>query len=129
MTTSYDTDLLLPMEEFADRLRELRQARGLTQARLAELLDTSPRVYNRWETGSALPRLDTLVQLADLLEVSLDELVGREEVEEHELRLRNPKLHELYREIDRLSDEDQKALVILLDSLVKRSQIGKVLAG
>jgi hypothetical protein len=55
--------------------------------------------------------------------------VGREEVEQADLRLRNPKLHQLYREIDRLSDEDQKALVILLDSLVKRSQMGKVLAG
>jgi len=68
-------------------------------------------------------------RLADLLEVSLDELVGRTEPHEPDLKIRNPKLHQLYREIDRLSDEDQKALVILLDSLVKRSQMGKVLAG
>lgn len=129
MTARHEADLVLAMEAFADRLRELREARGLTQARLAELLDTSPRVYNRWETGAALPRLDTLVQLADLLEVSLDELVGRTEPHEPDLKIRNPKLHQLYREIDRLSDEDQKALVILLDSLVKRSQMGKVLAG
>jgi len=129
MTARHEADLVLAMEAFADRLRELREARGLTQVRLAELLDTSPRVYNRWETGAALPRLDTLVQLADLLEVSLDELVGRTEPHEPDLKIRNPKLHQLYREIDRLSDEDQKALVILLDSLVKRSQMGKVLAG
>jgi len=129
MTTHHKADLALAMEAFADRLRELREARGITQARLAELLDTSPRVTNRWETGAALPRLDTLVQLADLLEVTLDELVGRTEPHEPDLKIRNPKLHQLYREIDRLSDEDQKALVILLDSLVKRSQMGKVLAG
>ena len=129
MTTRHEVDLTLAMEAFADRLRKLREDRGLTQARLAELLDTSPRVTNRWETGAALPRLDTLVQLADLLEVSLDELVGRTEPHEPDLKIRNPKLHQLYREIDQLSDEDQKALVILLDSLVKRSQVGKVLAG
>jgi len=118
------------MEAFADRLPKLREDRGLTQARLAELLETSPRVTNHWETGAALPRLDTLVQLADLLEVALDELVGRTEPHEPDLKIRNPKLHQLpYREIDQLSDEDQKALVILLDSLVKRSQVGKVLAG
>lgn len=74
--------------------------------------------------ASALPRLDTLVQIDD----TLDELVGRTAIDDSELRLRNPRLHQLYREIDRLSDEDQKALVILLDSLVKRSQMGKVLA-
>lgn len=129
MTARHEDDLAMAMEAFADRLRKLREDRGLTQARLAELLDTSPRVTNRWETGAALPRLDTLVQLADLLEVSLDELVGRTEPHEPDLKIRNPKLHQLYREIDRLSDEDQKALVILLDSLVKRSQVGKVLAG
>ncbi len=94
----------------------------------AQLLETSPRVHNRWEPDRPY-RAWILVQVADLLKVSLDELVGREDFEEHELRLRNPKLHELYREIDRLSDEDQKALGILLDSLVKRSQIGRVLAG
>jgi hypothetical protein len=43
--------------------------------------------------------------------------------------IQNPKLHALYSEINRLSDEDQQALVILLDSLAKRSQMGKVLAG
>jgi hypothetical protein len=42
--------------------------------------------------------------------------------------IQNPKHHELYRQIDRLSDEDQQALVILLDSLVKRSQMGQILA-
>ena len=37
------------------------------------------------------------------------------------MRIRNPELHSLYKEIDRLTDEDQQALVVLLDSLVKRS--------
>ncbi|RMF00384.1 MAG: XRE family transcriptional regulator [Alphaproteobacteria bacterium] len=129
MTSEPRSHAEIEMEQFADRLRELREARGLTQARLAELLEVSPRVYNRWETGAAAPRLDTVVKLADILEVSLDELVGRTEPEEPQLRLHNPKLHKLYREIDRLSDEDQQALVILLDSLVKRSQMGQVLAG
>ena len=126
-----DQTRMLPeigMDPLATRMKEFRQARGLTQTRLAELLEVSPRVYNRWETGAAAPRLDTLVRIADILEVSLDELVGRRQPQEQALRLHNPKLHQLYREIDHLSDEDQKALVILLDSLVKRSQMSQVLA-
>jgi len=108
--------------QLAERLRELRESRGLTQARLAELLDVSPRVYNRWETTETTPRLDTLVRIADILSVTLDELVGRAE-SDPEPQIRNPRLRELYDQIHRLSDEDQQALVILLDSLVKRSQI------
>jgi len=76
-----------------------------------------------------VPRLDTVVKIADILDVTLGELAGRQEPQEPRLRLHNPKLHQLYQKIDYLSDEDQKALVILLDSLVKRSQMGQVLAG
>ncbi len=72
--------------------------------------------------------MDTVVRLAEILEVSLDELLGRKEATEPEFRLRNPKLHKLYTQIDQLSDEDQQAAVIVLDSLVKRSQFGKLMA-
>ena len=119
----------IDMEEFAQRLREIRSARGLTQARLAELLEVSPRVYNRWERDAAIPRLDTLVKIAETLEVSLDELVGRKELDGDVLKIRNPELHSLYKEIDRLSDEDQQALVVLIDSLVKRSEFHRMMAG
>ncbi len=119
----------IDMEGFAKSLRETRSARGLTQARLAELLTVSPRVYNRWERGAAIPRLDTLVKIAEILEVSLDELVGRREPDLDAVRIRNPELHSLYKEIDRLTDEDQQALVVLLDSLIKRSQMRKVMTG
>jgi len=129
MTLHTKTGTETDMEMFAERLKALREGRGLTQARLAEMLDVSPRVYNRWENEAVAPRLDTVVKIADLLDVTLDELVGRQEPQESRLRIHNPKLHQLYQEIDRLSDEDQQALVILLDSLVKRSQMGQVMAG
>ncbi|RPJ55540.1 MAG: XRE family transcriptional regulator [Acidobacteria bacterium] len=115
-----------PMSDFSDRLRALRTQRNLTQTRLAELLAVSPRVYNRWERGVATPYLDTIVKIANILQVSLDELAGRQPAPS-EPRLQNPKLSQLYRQVDQLSDEDQQALVILMDSLVKRSQLAKVL--
>lgn len=119
----------MALDAFVERLRTFRRDRGLSQTRLAELLGVSPRVYHRWESGSATPRFDTVVKLSEILEVSLDELAGREPPKSVEFRVHNPKLHSLYREIDKLSDEDQQALAILLDSLVKRSQMDKVLMG
>lgn len=115
------------MTDFHQRLRQLRKARELTQTRVAELLGVSPRVYTRWENGDATPLLGTVVKLADILDVSLDELAGRKETN-GDAKIHNPELHRLYKKVDQLSDEDQQALVIVLDSLVKRSKVSKVMA-
>ena len=101
---------------------------GSTTARQREPVSaTCPRVYSRWETGDVTPHFDTIVRLADTLGVTLDELAGRKDVTA-EAKIRNPELNRLYGKVDQLSDEDQKALVIVLDSLVKRSRVSKVMA-
>ena len=109
------------MTDFYQRLRQLRTARKLTQTRMAELLEVSPRVYTRWDNGDATPLFGTVVKIANILNVSLDELAGRQETDEG-AAIHNPELHRLYKKVDQLSDEDQKALTIVLDSLVKRSR-------
>ncbi len=91
------------------------------------MLTVSPRVYTRWENGDAVPLFATVVKIADILDVSLDELAGRTETND-QTAIHNPELHRLYQKVDQLSDEDQKALVILLDSLVKRSRVDQVMA-
>lgn len=61
---------------FADRLRELRSARGLTQKDVYTAIEVSPIVYQRYEYGHS-PAHDKLIALADYFDVSLDYLVGR----------------------------------------------------
>lgn len=115
------------MTAFAERLRKLREQRKLTQTRLAELLAISPRVYNRWERGVATPHLDTVVKLADILQVSIDDLAGRTAASAEPL-IHNHRLHHLCQQADHLPDEDQQVLIVLMDSLVKRAKFEKVLA-
>lgn len=59
-------------------LKELRKEQMLTQEQLAEQLNVSRRTISRWETGSNLPDLDLLIDLADLYEVDLRELLDGE---------------------------------------------------
>lgn len=91
----------IDMAGFSERLKQLRQERKITQTRLAELLDVQPRVYNRWERGDAVPHLDTVVRIAEVLGVTIDELVGRQDGNGQPI-VRNPELLRLYRELDTL---------------------------
>ncbi|MEL7475721.1 MAG: helix-turn-helix transcriptional regulator [Cyanobacteria bacterium J06555_12] len=115
------------MTAFSEQLRKIRQERKITQTRLAELLGISQRVYTRWENGNAKPHFDSLVKLAELLNVSLDELAGLHPTSS-EARIHNPELHRLCLKVDQLPDEDQRALVIVLDGLIKRSGLKQLAA-
>jgi len=115
----------LEMSEFAERLRLLRESRQLSQVRLAELVGVDPRAYNRWERGTIAPHLDTLVKIADVLQVSLDELVGRKPVAS-EVRIRNHALNSLWQQADALPDASQQALVLVIDGMVKQAQVEKI---
>ena len=50
-------------------LKELRKEKTLTQSQLAEQLNVSDRTVSRWETGTNLPDLSILVELADFYDI------------------------------------------------------------
>ncbi|MBD2782929.1 helix-turn-helix domain-containing protein [Xenorhabdus szentirmaii] len=116
----------LDMTAFAERLRLLREARNLSQVRLAELLGVDPRAYNRWEKGASAPHLETVIKIADVLLVTIDELVGRKAVSD-EVKIRNHTLHTLWQKADSLPDTDQQALIVILDSFVKKAMVEQVM--
>ena len=59
-------------------LKELRKEKELTQEQLAEKLNVSGRTVSRWETGSNMPDIGMLVELADFYEVSIPEIIAGE---------------------------------------------------
>jgi XRE family transcriptional regulator of biofilm formation len=62
----------------AKRVKEYRRQKGLTQQKLAEKTGLSFNTITKIEQGiGKSPTLDTLNKLADALNVSIDELVGR----------------------------------------------------
>ena len=60
------------------RLRELRTGEDLTQKQLAEKIGYEAHNIGDWERGKAEPSIRDLIHLADAFEISIDELVGRE---------------------------------------------------
>ncbi|HHY82975.1 MAG TPA: helix-turn-helix transcriptional regulator [Clostridiales bacterium] len=59
-------------------LKELRKEKRLTQEQLAEKLNVSGRTVSRWETGSNMPDISLLVELAEFYEVSIPEIIDGE---------------------------------------------------
>ncbi len=111
------------MTDFAKQLVTLRKARGLTQQDLADLLDVQPRLVGRWEQGQGKPQFDYLLKLADVLEVSLDQLLRGEAAERPTPDIRNRKLKELCRRVDQLKSEDQDVICHFLDLAVRHDQL------
>ena len=65
------------MLRIGKKLKELRNAEGLTQAQIAEKLKISRVNYTRYETDVSRPDYETLLAIAEFYEITLDELFGR----------------------------------------------------
>ena len=68
----------MDLQKIGTFMKELRKEKELTQEQLAETLNVSRRTVSRWETGSNMPDLDLLVEMADLYGVELRELLNGE---------------------------------------------------
>ncbi len=64
---------------FSKRLNETRKAKGFTAQKMADQLGLALRSYQFYEGGRRSPSLDTLVKIADILNVSTDYLLCRDE--------------------------------------------------
>ncbi|PCR82270.1 transcriptional regulator [Streptococcus salivarius] len=71
--------------EFSERLKELRKQAHLTQVELASKLGIVQSSYADWERGKKKPTQDNLVKIAQVLNVSVDYLVGISEEKSDEL--------------------------------------------
>ena len=66
------------MSKLSENLKLLREKNKLTQQVVSDHLKITKSVYSKFETGGAEPTLKLLVKIADLYNVSIDELVGRQ---------------------------------------------------
>lgn len=68
---------------FGETLNRIRKAKGRTAQNMADMLGIGIRSYRAYESGDREPKLDSLVKIADYLEVTTDCLLGRLPPEGH----------------------------------------------
>ena len=69
---------------FSEKLYELRKKEGLSQEELAEKVNVSRQTISKWEMGQSSPEMEKLVNLSKIFDISLDELVGNDDINEKE---------------------------------------------
>lgn len=73
----------MEQQKIGSFLKALRREKALTQEQLAERLHVSGRTVSRWETGSNMPDISLLVELAEFYDVSIPEIIDGERKSEN----------------------------------------------
>ncbi|KRL05775.1 helix-turn-helix transcriptional regulator [Liquorilactobacillus oeni] len=60
-------------------IKEEREKREMTQEKLANTLNVNRQAVSKWETGTAYPDIDRLIQISELFNVSLDSLIKNDD--------------------------------------------------
>ena len=67
------------MNKFKERLRELRQEKGLTQQEISNALQIPPTTYANWEQGRREPSIDNIIALCKFFDIPAGYLLGTED--------------------------------------------------
>ena len=65
------------MKSIWETIANLRKQKGMTQSELAEKMNVTDKAVSKWERDLSCPDINTISKLADVLDVSVEELLKR----------------------------------------------------
>jgi transcriptional regulator with XRE-family HTH domain len=121
----------LAMAVFGEILKRLRQEKGLSQQELANLIGVHVRQVSKYEMGTSMPTLDRIRRMAEMLEVSADELVfGAAKRRPTTSSIKNPVLADRLRTLEQMASRDElRSVIDLLDAFIAKKQIDQIAKG
>jgi transcriptional regulator with XRE-family HTH domain len=109
-------------ETLGRRIARLRREKGLTQAELAERLQVSQPVVSDYENDVIRLPADVVVQIAQILDASTDELLGvKPPIPRSGTGIKNRRLYRRMQEIEKLPRRDQDALLRTIEAFISKS--------
>ncbi len=122
-------DMVKKTDGFAQRLRELRKQKSLSQTALGELAGLHYTHIGRFERGTSRPSGDTLKRLADAMGVTSDYLLDGALQEAAKARFEDRELLKQFQEVEQLSDDDKMVVKKLLDAFLTKKQLQALARG
>ncbi len=105
-----------------DNMMLLRKKKSLSQADLGKKIGTSGDVVGRYERGDIKPSIDVVEKIADVLDVSIDYLIGKSKMELDQQAVKR------LEDISNLPDENKNFLINLIDMALRDFKTGKAYA-
>jgi transcriptional regulator with XRE-family HTH domain len=116
-------DMTDVLEGFAQRLRELRKLKNLSQTELGRIAELHYTHIGRFERGASRPSGDTLKRLSDALGVTSDYLLEGATDQAAKARFADRDLLRQFQEVEQLPDDDKLVIKKLLDAFLIRKQL------
>lgn len=111
---------------FAERLKQLRREKNLSQTELGKLTGLHYNHIGRYERGGSIPTTKALKRLAEALEVSADYLVTGSSHEAAKANLKDKELLDLFKEVEKLPEEDKTVAKKVLEALLAKRKIQSI---
>ena len=103
--------------DFGDRMVQVRKEKRLSREELGKRIDTSGAIIGRYERNEMRPSIDVAMKIAEVLEVSLDYLVGNSSI-----TVKDKKTIERLELINQMPDAEKKQLFNVVDALLRDFQ-------
>ena len=107
-------------ETIGQRLARFRRDRGITQTELAEMLGIAQPMISGYERDTLRLHGELIVQLAKILNVTADELLGLDEMKST-MPVKNKRLLRKLQDLDRLPRRDQEAVLRTIDAFLQKA--------
>ena len=104
---------------FGDIIKKLREKHNMTQQQLAQILNVSTSTVGKWEgRGNVIPSAEILIALASCFDVSIDYLLGENEIQQQ----RSDRQKEYISLFNMLSDVEQRIVISQLKGIISDKQ-------
>jgi transcriptional regulator with XRE-family HTH domain len=110
---------ILIIMSLSDNMLLIRKKKGFSQADLGKMIGTSGDVIGRYERGDISPSVEVVSKIADALEVSVDYLLGKTNMEMDKQALKR------LEDISNLPDESKKFVLNLVDMALRDFKVKK----
>lgn len=111
------------MNDLGGRIMQLRKEKGLSQTDLANQVGVSYAQIGRYETKGTQPSADILKKLADALNTTSDFLMNGNKDDKAVATLNDNELLKQFKEVDKMSPEDQDTIKKLIDAFITKAKI------
>ncbi len=113
------------MSTFGKKLRECREAKGLSQKELAKLLNTSYSVIGKYERDEMLPSIEAAKKIAKLIDTTVGYLLSETDQENI---LKDPEMLKRLSEIEKMETIDKGHILSVIDGFIKSIKLKNIAA-